>query len=228
MNVLPIQKKLAVISALVEGNSIRSIERMFGVHRDTIMRLLVATGQHCQAILNERMRGLMVNRLELDEIWTYCRKKQKRVRPEENGDFGSQFVFVALDPYARAIDDALGADVDYAMLIKSFGAAESESGTYHPSRIVGIFHQVMFGTPDRQSICTSFVERQNLTMRMQMRRFTRLTNAFSKKLENLKAALALHFAWYNFARVHRSLRVTPAMQAGLVTHVWELASLIPN
>ena len=87
MNVLPTQKKLAVISALVEGNSIRSIERMFGVHRDTIMRLLVATGQHCQAILNERMRGLKVNRLELDEIWTFCMKKQKRVQPEENGDF---------------------------------------------------------------------------------------------------------------------------------------------
>ena len=261
MNVLPTEKKLSVISALVEGNSIRSTERMFGVHRDTIMRLLVSTGHHCQSVLNERMCGLRVQRLELDEIWTYVAKKQKRVRPEENGDFGSQFVFVALDPvtklvpaftvgkrtpettwefvqdvrqrivshvqitsdgfrpYARAIDDAFGADVDYAMLIKSFGAAESESGTYHPSRIVGIFHQVMFGNPDRQNICTSFVERQNLTMRMQMRRFTRLTNAFSKKLDNLKAALALHFAWYNFVRIHREIVRIPVESSGSGFHM---------
>ena len=204
------------------------------------------------------------------QFYSLVAKKQKRVRPEENGDFGSQFVFVALDPatklvpaftvgkrtpettwefvqdvrrrivshvqitsdgfkpYVRAIDDVFGAEVDYAMLLKSFGtSAEDGASTYHPSRIVGIFHQVMFGNPDRQSICTSFVERQNLTMRMQMRRFTRLTNAFSKKLDNLKAALALHFAWYNFVRIHRSLRVTPAMQAGLTGCVWGMANLLP-
>ena len=270
MNALPTEKKLSVISALVEGNSIRSTERMFGVHRDTIMRLLVSTGHHCQSVLNERMCGLRVQRLELDEIWTYVAKKQKRVRPEENGDFGSQFVFVALDPvtklvpaftvgkrtpettwefvqdvrrrivshvqitsdgfkpYIRAIDDVFGADVDYAMLVKSYGApADDRAGTYHPSSIVGIFHQIMFGDPEPAHICTSFVERQNLTMRMQMRRFTRLTNAFSKKLDNLKAALALHFAWYNFVRIHRSLRVTPAMEGGLTERVWNLADLLP-
>ena len=111
--------------------------------------------------------------------------------------------------------------------MKSYGAPlEDGNGTYHPSRIVGIFHQVMFGEPDERHISTSYVERQNLTMRMQMRRFTRLTNAFSKKLENLKAAFALHFAWYNFCRVHRSLRITPAMQAGLTGRVWELAELL--
>ena len=97
---------------------------------------------------------------------------------------------------------------------------EDGAGTYHPSRIVGIFRKVMFGNPDRQSICTSSAERQNLTMRMQMHRFTRLTDAFSKKLDNLKAALALHFAWYNFVQVHRSLRVTPAMEAGITSRVW--------
>ena len=90
----------------------------------------------------------------------------------------------------------------------------------------GIFPQIMFGDPEPRHVCTSFVERQNLTMRMHMRRFTRLTNAFSKKLDNLKAALALHFAWYNFVRVHRSLRVTPAMEAGLTSYPWELSTLL--
>ena len=91
---------------------------------------------------------------------------------------------------------------------------------------MGIFHQVTFGDPDPKAISTSMVERQNLTMRMQMRRFTRLTNAFSKKLENLKAALSLHFAWYNFCRVHRSLRVPPAMQAGITNSVWTIDELL--
>jgi len=84
------------------------------------------------------------------------------------------------------------------------------------------------GEPDWAHISTSYIERQNLTMRMQMRRFTRLTNAFSKKLENLKAAVALHFAWYNFVRVHSSLRVTPAMEAGIADHVWNLEELLAS
>jgi len=89
-----------------------------------------------------------------------------------------------------------------------------------------VISKVRQGDPDPDHISTSFVERQNLTMRMQMRRFTRLTNAFSKKLSHLKAAISLHFAWYNFVRVHRSLRVSPAMEAGLTDHVWSLHELL--
>jgi IS1 family transposase len=270
MNGLKMEKKLAVIGGLVEGASIRSVERMTGVHRDTIMRLLVTVGDRCALLLNERMRGLRVQRLEFDEIWTYVAKKQKRVTLGDPTDCGDQFVFTALDPdsklvpsfvvgkrspvtcwtfvndvrqrtvgrvqittdgfksYIPTIDDAFGADVDYAMLVKSYGSA-GESGSpegYHPPRVVGIFHQIMFGTPDESLISTSYVERQNLTMRMQMRRFTRLTNAFSKKLANLKAALSLYFAWYNFVRIHRTLRVTPAMAAGITATVWPLTSLL--
>jgi IS1 family transposase len=129
-------------------------------------------------------------------------------------------------PYVRAIDDAFGADVDYAVLVKTFGTSDDGAGTYHPSRTVGIFHQVMFGDPEPRFISTSMVERQNLTMRMQMRRFTGLTNAFSKKLANLKAALAPHLAWYNFVRVHSTLRVTPAMEAGIANHIWTLGELL--
>jgi hypothetical protein len=110
-------------------------------------------------------------------------------------------------------------------LFGDYGQHDSE-GKYSPSPIVEVISKVRSGNPDPKHICTSHVERQNLTMRMQMRRFTRLTNAFSKKLTNLKAALSLHFAWYNFCRVHKSLRVTPAMEAGISSHVWSLAELL--
>jgi hypothetical protein len=107
-----------------------------------------------------------------------------------------------------------------------YGQFDSPEARYSPPRISGVVSKVRMGDPDPDHISTSFVERQNLTMRMQMRRFTRLTNAFSKKLSHLKAAVALHFAWYNFVRVHRSLRVTPAMQAGIADHVWGLDELL--
>lgn len=116
------------------------------------------------------------------------------------------------------------------MLIKSYGSS-GEVGApegYHPPRVVAIFHQIMFGDPDPEKICTSYVERQNLTMRMAMRRFTRLTNAFSRKLIYLKAALSLHFAWYNWVRVHQTLRVTPAMEAGITDYVWQMHELLAH
>jgi hypothetical protein len=122
-----------------------------------------------------------------------------------------------------------GLDVDFAQLTKMFGdygQYDSPDGRYSPSPIKGVISKVRTGSPDPEHISTSSVERQNLTMRMQLRRFTRLTNAFSKKLSHLKAAVALHFSYYNFCRVHSSLRVTPAMEAGLSDHVWSFAELL--
>lgn len=116
--------------------------------------------------------------------------------------------------------------IDYGMLVKLYG--EGESGKYSPSECIGAKKETVMGNPDKAAICTSHVERQNLTMRMQNRRFTRLTNAFSKSLPSHKNSLALHFAHYNFCRIHQSLRVTPAMQAGLTDHVWELNELLPK
>jgi hypothetical protein len=107
-----------------------------------------------------------------------------------------------------------------------YGQFDTPDARYSPPRISGVISKVRQGDPDPDHISTSFVERQNLTMRMAMRRFTRLTNAFSKKLSHLKAAVALHFAYYNFCRVHSSLRVTPAMEAGLADHVWSIAELL--
>jgi IS1 family transposase len=272
MNVLPHDKQAAIIAAHVEGSSIRSIERMTGVHRDTIMRLIVRTGQGCARILNETVKNVPAKRIQADEIWTYVFKKQARLNTEDHPEMGDQYVFVAMDadtklvishlvgkrdatsayyfirdlkdrvqgrpqvttdgfrPYVSAIEDCFGADVDYAQLVKLYGQPKAPSGSrdwYAPVEVTAAIPMRVNGNPNTRYISTSMVERQNLTIRMQVRRFTRLTNAFSKKLENLKAAIALHFAHYNFVRVHQTLRVTPAMAADVSGHVWELGELLP-
>jgi IS1 family transposase len=127
--------------------------------------------------------------------------------------------------YAQAVEGAFGMDCDYAMLIKIYGQNSFDT-RYSPGDCIGTQTAVMCGNPDPNHISTSFVERQNLTMRMSMRRFTRLTNGFSKKIENHEAAVALHFMHYNFCRIHRTLRVTPAMEAGLANHVWTIDEIV--
>jgi IS1 family transposase len=269
MNVLPIEKQIQIVSALVEGNSIRATARMIGVEHKTVMRVLLRVGDRCGQILNERMRRLSCKIVQLDEIWTYVGKHERFVQPEENpAEVGDQYVFVAMDsetklipsfrvgkrnaantwyfvqdlqqrlvgraqittdgfrPYINAIEDAFGANVDYAMLIKMYSESGQADKRYSPGEFVNALPIPVTGNPKPFLISTSHIERQNLTIRMQLRRFTRLTNAFSKKLENLKAALSLHFAWYNFCRVHSTLRVTPAMAAGISGEVWSLDKLI--
>lgn len=135
-------------------------------------------------------------------------------------------------PYLEAVENAFHGDIDYARLVKMYGGDIKEGHRrYSPSEFVSAEKKVEAGNPDVKHISTSYVERQNLTMRMSMRRFTRLTNAFSKKVENLEHAVALHFMYYNFGRIHKTLRVTPAMEAGVSDHVWsleEIARLIPE
>ncbi len=270
MYTLSTSKKLAVISGLVEGNSIRSISRMTDVDRNTINSLLLRTGERCAILLDERMRELPCRRLQCDEIWTYVAKKERHVREDDPDEFGDQWVYVALDAdtklipsyfvgkrcsentqvfmqdvwnriaghriqlttdayifYKKAVEQSFGGDADYAQLKKLFGDyGQHGNERYSPSPITEVISKTISGVPDPAHVSTSFVERQNLTIRMQMRRFTRLTNAFSKRLANLKAACALHFAHYNFCRIHSSLRVTPAMAAGLTTEVWPLTALL--
>jgi IS1 family transposase len=272
MNILSREKQAAIIAAHVEGSSIRSIERMTGVHRDTIMRLIVRTGEGCARLLDEKVKNVPAKRIQADEIWTYVFKKQARLSTEDHPDMGDQYVFVGMDadtkliishlvgkrdatsayyfirdlkdrvhgrpqvttdgfrPYIGAIEDCFGADVDYAQLIKIYGQPKTNGESrdwYSPVKVMAAIPMRVNGNPDMHYVSTSLVERQNLTIRMQVRRFTRLTNAFSKKLENLKAAIALHFAHYNFVRIHQTLRVTPAMAAGITDHVWELGELLP-
>jgi len=272
MNVTPKEKQIQVLSALVEGNSIRSTERMTGVHRDTIIRLLVRIGNRCQKIMDERLRGFHCKRIQVDEIWTFVKKKEKRLTDKEriNLALGDQYVFVAIDAktrlvpafvvgkrnaktalafmsdlqdrlkgngrvqlttdgftsYISAVEETFGANIDYAQLIKTYGSEDAGRGRYSPSKITEVISKIINGNPEYKHVSTSYVERQNLTMRMQMRRFTRLTNAFSKKIENLKAALALHFLHYNFMRIHKTLRVTPAMEARITDHVWGWGELL--
>jgi IS1 family transposase len=271
MNILPLDKQLTILSAMIEGNSIRSTERMTGVHRDTIMRLTARTGEQCFHFLDSRVRGVRAEKVQADEIWTYVFKKQARIGLADDPEMGDQYVFVGMDadtklvishlvgkrdasstyyfmcdlrervigriqlttdgfkPYRPAVEDTFGGDVDYAQLIKVYGEVPKGAGGrgwYAAAKFVSAYSSTVSGVPRPSAVSTSYVERQNLTMRMQMRRFTRLTNAFSKKLENLKASVALHFAHYNFVRVHQSLRITPAMAAGLTGHVWELDELL--
>jgi IS1 family transposase len=222
------------------------------------------------ALLDEKMRNLSCRYVQVDEIWTFVRKKQRVLTKTEKRDttIGDQYVFVALDadtklvplfhvgkrdgsnasrfmadlqlrmanriqlisdgfePYIQAVEDAFGSDVDYAQLIKIYKANGAGRGRYAPPECIEAIPTTINGSPDPWKVSTSYVERQNLTMRMSMARLTRLSLAFSKKLENLKAALALHFAWYNFGRIHGSLRVTPAMEANITDHVWTMEELL--
>lgn len=269
-NVLRREKKLAVLSALTEGCSVRSTERMTGVHRDTICRLLVVVGDGCANLLDEKMVDLDCKRLELDELWAYVQKKQRQVRADEDKSrVGDTWTYVAIDPdtklvpsfrvgkrdaentnnfladvasrlrnrvqlttdgmglYVEAIRRSFGEHgVDYAQLVKSYEAEPIGPGRYSPPRVSSTEKTPIFGEPMVEAVSTSIVERQNLTMRMGMRRFTRLTNGFSKKIENHCAAVALHVAHYNFVRSHKSVRVTPAVAAGVESRVWSLDELL--
>jgi IS1 family transposase len=269
MNRLPIDRRAQIINALVEGNSIRSTERMLNVHRDTIMRLMVEVGNGCATIMDEQMRDLLCERIQVDEIWSYVGKHQRFMRPhDDQRRVGDMWTFVALDPdtklvpaylvgkrtvpntvafihdlserlanrvqltsdamrsYVDAVEWAFGADVDYAQSVKFYETEPTGPGRYSPPRVTHHERRIVTGRPDPKHISTSLVERQNLTMRMSMRRLTRLTNAFSKKVENLRAAVGLHFAHYNFVRIHRSLRIAPAMAAGVSDHLWSMEELI--
>jgi len=272
MNQLTKDRRVRVIAALVEGNSIRATVRMTDVAKNTIVKLLCDIGQACERYHDKVMVNLPCKRIQVDEIWSFCRAKQKNVPDEHQGKFGwgDLWTWTSIDAdmklvpqwlvglrdaswanafisdlayrlrnrvqltsdghktHLRAIEDAFGGDIDYAMLIKLYGKTgdEDETHRYSPSEVTGCCIDVIEGSPDPRHISTSYAERANLTMRMSMRRFTRLTNAFSKKVENLSYAVALHFTHYNFCRIHQSLRITPSMAAGVSDHVWELSELI--
>jgi IS1 family transposase len=272
MNQLSMGRQVQVIAALVEGNSVRSVERMTGIHRDTIIRLMVRVADGCDRFLDETMRNLTCERLQLDEIWCFVGMKQKTAKKLGKGDeYGDLYTYVGMDAetklapsyhvgkrdaentrlfihdlrarivnrpqittdayqaYFGAIVRYFGQDVDYAHEQKVFASElNSGRGRYSPPVLTACDRQAVIGDPDPAFISTSYVERQNLTMRMSMRRFTRLTNGFSKKRENLVAAVCLHFAHYNFVRIHKTLKTTPAVRHGISDHVWSVEELLWN
>lgn len=273
MNKLPLDKRLAILSALVEGCSLRSTSRMVGVSINTVTKFLERAGQVLGEYQHRTLRNLTCKRVQVDEIWSFCGMREKNVPEEKKGQlgFGDVWTFTAICAdsklvpswmvghrdacfatqfledvasrlanriqlttdghkiYLMAVGTAFGDNVDYSMLVKMYDSKLKEKlfpQTYSPGECCGAKRTSIIGNPDRAHVSTSYVERQNLTMRMQMRRFTRLTNAFSKKLANLEHMLAIHYMAYNFSRIHMTLKTTPAMKAGVVNRRWMLEDIV--
>jgi transposase-like protein/IS1 family transposase len=267
---LPMEKATQVLRLMVEGMSIRSIERITGVHRDTILRLLLLAAEKITAKLRHKFENLVVERIQCDELHCFVQKRERNVSIEESAEVGEQYTFIAMDadtklvfswltgkrttvntilfmrdlygrtawglrpqittdgwgPYRLAVGATFRNSVDFAQLQKIYGHLPPGRAGYAPPRFVEAVSKVVTGKPDPRHVSTSYIERQNLTLRMMSRRFTRLTNAFSKKLSHLKAAITLHFAYYNFCRVHQSLKKTPSMEAGIADHIWTIEELL--
>jgi len=272
MHKLPIAKRIQILAMLCEGSSMRSISRIADVSINTVAKLLVEAGEACLAIHDETVRNVKANRIQCDEIWSFCYAKAKNVptakaAPEGAGDVwtwtaidadtklmvsyfvgdrGAESAMILMDDlrsrlanrvqlttdghraYLEAVEGAFGADVDFAQLVKLYGelGGNSPERRYSPAQCNGAIKRRVEGNPDIDHVSTSHVERMNLSIRMQNRRFTRLTNAFSKKLDNHIHALALYFAFYNFCRIHKSLRVTPAMAAGITDRLWSMDDIV--
>jgi IS1 family transposase len=282
--ILPKGKQLLVLRLLTEGNSIRSTVRITGIHKKTVTRLLVRVGNGCRKFLNREMRGLKLDSIECDEIWTFCRKKQGKLTDAERNDLtiGDQYLYIAQDKdsllipsyalgkrneemtrafmddlsqriivpanpnapwdekpqistdgwqsYPGAVEESFGSRVNYGQIIKSYENHE-QPGRYGPPDVVKSDRRRIRGVHDLWTICTSHVERNNLTIRTFMKRFTRLALGFSKKQENLWAAISLHVAHFNYCwrpRVNGKsgrYRLTPAMQAGVVDRLWKMEDL---
>ena len=269
MNRLTRAKQAQVVAALVEGNSIRSIERMTGVAKHTILKLIKDVGIAAADYQDLTLRNLKCRKIQVDEIWQFVYAKQKNVPAEKQGQFGygDVWTWVAIDAdtklvpsfmtgnrdaksatmfiddlasrlatrvqltsdglkvYLEAIEGAFGCEIDYAMLVKTYESNQTET-RYSPAVCTSCERKAVMGNPDPDHISTSYVERQNLTMRMGMRRFTRLTNGFSKKVENHAYSVAIHYMHYNFCRIHQTLRVTPAMEATLTDHLWTIEEML--
>jgi IS1 family transposase len=270
-NILKTEKKVAVISMLCEGASIRAVERITDIHGDTIGRLALRVGQACKRIMDEKMCNLTCKQIEVDEIWGFIGAKKKNA--QRTGHYGDVWTFIALDAdtklipsfivgkrdryharafmedlsrrlslriqltsdamisYPEAVEGGFGSEVDYGQLVKTYGVTnlnKDAASRYSPAEVVKAERTVISGMPDVSRITTSHVEKQNHTLRMHCRRLTRLTNAFSKKFENFEAAVALNFAYYNFCKTNRAIRMTPAQAAGIESSAWTVEDLVKH
>lgn len=267
-NVLNTDKQIAIIGQLAEGSSIRSIERITGVHRDTIMRLGVRVGKGCTSLMDAKMRDLSCIRLETDEIWGFVGKKENSICKGDSPELGSVWTWCAIDSdsklvptfkvgrrtakhatefmqdvqsrmrnrvqlstdgfhgYAEAVAKSFGPNVDYGQIAKVYGTMAFGERRYSTSGVLSSRKSVHAGNPDVDLISTSYIERLNATTRTHMRRLTRLTLAFSKKLENFEAAVGLHFAYYNFVKRHNTVKTTPAVAAGVTEMQWTIGDLV--
>ena len=262
-------KAIMCLRMLLEGNGIRSVERLTSVNRNTIMSLVVTIGFRCKKFLETVVQNVVVEDVQADECWSYVKMKNRtRVRLGLADDgIGDVWTFTAIErhtklilthhvgkrtptdtaifadnlyfatrgrfqlttdgytPYRTVIPAILGDRVDFATLIKVYSHADEDRG-YSPGQVIGTIENSCCGDPDEKRVCTSHVERSNKTLRMQIRRMTRLTDGHSKKWENHQAAIALFIAFYNFCRVHSTIKMTPAMKSGLTDHVWSVGELL--
>jgi transposase-like protein/IS1 family transposase len=270
---LPEDKALMCLNLLVEGNSVRATERITGVHRDTVLRLLETVGQKCLWIQQEMVKNVAVGFVQADEIWSFVGMKDKTKQDQDINviNLGSAWTFTAIDAesklivawhlgkrtekdaiifmnklrqavepdaefqlstdsltaYKRAVRGTVGDQVHYGQVHKIYQTPSAIEIRYTQGACLGCRKNKIIGNPIEKDISTSIVERNNLTMRMSMRRFTRLTNGFSKKWDNLNYMLAIYFAYYNFCRSHKTLNnATPAMAANLTNTIWSLKDLL--
>jgi transposase-like protein/IS1 family transposase len=269
---LPVERALLVLQLLCEGCSVRSIERITGTEKRTILRLLVEVGGGCERLLAELVKGVAVEDVQADEVWGYvrCKEGTKERRGIADPEAGDAYCWIGLERHSKlvlawhlgrrnkwdahdfmeklaaatgagrfqlttdglnaypdAVDFNLGARVDYAQLVKEFGAeGGAEQRRYAPPRLIGAEKVTVYGEPEESRICTSHVERANWTLRGHLRRMTRLSNGFSRKRANLRAAFGLFFAYYNLVKIHGAIRMTPAMKADLTRKPWSMAELL--
>ncbi len=273
MNKLPLETRVRILNMLVEGSSLRSVSRVCDVSINTVTKLLTDAGNACAAFHYETVRDVKANRVQCDEIWSFCYAKEKNVPGAKRAPSGagSVWTWTGFDSesklilswmvgdrdaetanffmddlasrlanrvqlttdghsvYLDAVAGAFAGEIDYGMLIKLYGgeaAATTPERKYSPAECVGARKVPISGAPTRKHISTSHVERQNLNIRMGLRRFTRLTNAFSKKIDMHIHALSLYFVFYNFVRMHKSLKMTPAMAAGVSDRLWSMDDIV--
>ena len=271
--ILDTDKALMCLNLLIEGNSVRSTERITGVHRDTVLSLLETVGQKCIWLQETLVRDVKVKFIEADEIWSFVAMKEKIKQDKQITDekIGTAYTFTCIDSesklivawhlgrrterdaftfihkvrnavssdcefqistdgfagYNQNVPKILGRQAHYGQVVKIYGKPNLEEVRYSPATCIGCKREKKRGNPIKEKISTSMVERQNLTMRMSMRRFTRLTNGFSKKWDNLNYMLAIYFAYYNFCRSHKTLDgATPAMAANLTKSIWSMRDLL--
>jgi IS1 family transposase len=276
-NYVNAEKRNQILSLLIEGNSVRGTARLAGSQIRTVLRYLTEAGEKARQFLHRHLRDLHMKNVQVDEVWTFVGKKQRRLTDAEswNPNLGDQFLFTALDrdsklictyaigkrdtvnagrfmddlarrmvlpqytdesgmrptistdgftPYPQCIADAFGASVNHGVIIKNY-AEGAQEGRYGPPRIISVDRRAIAGRMNPDAISTSHIERSNLTARTWMKRFCRLSLGFSRKMENLRAAIALFVFDYNFCRIHSSLGKTPAMAAKVTLRPWTLADL---
>ncbi len=248
----------------------RSVSRVADVSINTVTKLLVDAGNACAGFHDETVRGVRAQRIQCDEIWSFCYAKAKNVPNAKSapGYAGDVWTWTALDSdskllvsyliggrdteyavafmndlrsrlanrvqlstdghraYLSAVEDAFADDVDYGQIIKIYGEPPGQDKRYGPAIYKGTRKSRVIGYPDPRYVSTSHIERSNLSFRMHMRRFTRLTNAHSKKFANHCHMVALYTVWYNFARLHKSIRMSPALAAGISDHLWDMADIV--